>query len=295
MMKIFKRCLSLTLALILLCLCLIPVFAFSSSAVTQKQVANIDYTNYENIPIYLYGTPLTKDARLINSTTYVPIRMFFDAFNQDTAIAYHTSTRTANVKTDALDLTITDGGHVLHVNNRCLWTDMPAKILSDGRMYLPIRLLSRTLGLTVDWDNNTRSVYLSGTPVVLENGEDYYNQDDLYWLSRIISAESRGEPLLGQIAVGNVVCNRKASNAYPNTIYGVIFDNQYSVQFSPTADESIYATPTISAITAAKLCLEGVSISSEAMYFFAPAIATSTWIAETRNYLFQIGNHIFYA
>lgn len=49
---------------------------------------------------------------------------------------------------------------------------------------------------------------------------------DLYWLSRIISAESRGESLKGQIAVGNVVLNRVEEDDFPDTIPAVIFDRK---------------------------------------------------------------------
>ena len=45
--------------------------------------------------------------------------------------------------------------------------------------------------------------------------EAEYTEEDLYWLSRIISAESRGESLLGQMAVGSVILNRRASGKFP--------------------------------------------------------------------------------
>ena len=41
-----------------------------------------------------------------------------------------------------------------------------------------------------------------------------------------------GEPMKGKIAVGNVVLNRVRSSAYPNTIYGVIFDKRFGIQFA---------------------------------------------------------------
>lgn len=71
-----------------------------------------------------------------------------------------------------------------------------------------------------------------------------YNADDLYWLARIISAESRGESLDGKIAVGNVVLNRVASSDFPDTIYGVIFDDRWGGQFEPVRNGTIYQTPT---------------------------------------------------
>ena len=125
--------------------------------------------------------------------------------------------------------------------------------------------------------------------------EQYYNKDSLYWLSRIISAESQGEPLLGQIAVGNVVLNRMRSPLYPNTVYGVIFDRRYGVQFSPVKDGSIYNPPYATSVTAAKICLEGYSVSGEILFFLEPLISVSLWVPNNRPYRFTIGHHDFYA
>ena len=46
---------------------------------------------------------------------------------------------------------------------------------------------------------------------------------------------------------------------------------------------------------AAKICLEGYSLSTSMIYFYNPAIATSSWIGRTRPYVMTIGNHKFYA
>ena len=58
-----------------------------------------------------------------------------------------------------------------------------------------------------------------------------YDYEDLYWLSRIISAEAKGEGFTGQIGVGTVVLNRVRSSQFPNTIYGVIFDRKNGTQY----------------------------------------------------------------
>ena len=100
--------------------------------------------------------------------------------------------------------------------------------------------------------------------------------------------------MLGQIAVGNVVLNRVASPEFPNTIWGVIFDRRYGVQFTPVANGTVYATPTESAVIAARLCLEGVTVSQRALYFLNPAKASSFWIVYNRPFAFRIGTHDFY-
>ena len=113
-------------------------------------------------------------------------------------------------------------------------------------------------------------------------------------MARIISAEARGEDFRGKIAVGNVVLNRVRSSQFPNTIYGVIFDKKYGVQFAPTSIGTIYNTPTEESIIAAKACLEGYSLSSDILYFFNPKHSSATWIKQNREYAFTVGNHVFY-
>ena len=48
---------------------------------------------------------------------------------------------------------------------------------------------------------------------------------DVALLARLISAEARGEPYVGQVAVGAVVLNRIKSASFPNTMSGVIYQS----------------------------------------------------------------------
>lgn len=121
-----------------------------------------------------------------------------------------------------------------------------------------------------------------------------YDYEDLYWLSRIISAEAKGESFTGQIGVGTVVLNRVRSSQFPNTIKGVVFDQKYGTQFTPVANGTIYDAPTQSAVVAAKMCLDGYTLSGSVLYFLNPRIATSSWIQNNRKYAFRVGNHDFY-
>ena len=91
-----------------------------------------------------------------------------------------------------------------------------------------------------------------------------------------------------------MVLNRTRSAAFPNTVKDVIFDKKYGVQFSPVANGTIYQTPSESAVMAAKICLEGYSMSSRILYFFNPSLTSGAWICATRPYIMTIGNHKFY-
>jgi N-acetylmuramoyl-L-alanine amidase len=246
---------------------------------------------YPKISVSIGGVSISDRAYLINETTYVPLRAATEISGAQ--VSYNAKTRAATVTRADLVMTVTDGSYIVEANGRILLSKTPAVILSDGKMYIPIRSLAKALSLEVEWQPPAK-VSLRGTARGLASAEEYYKSDELYWLSKIISAESRGEPLLGQIAVGNVVLNRMRSRDYPNTIYGVIFDRKYGVQFSPVKDGSIYMTATYSSVMAAKICLEGISVSEGILFFMQPQISTSSWILNNRKYAFTIGNHYFF-
>ena len=284
---------------ILLCvsvlLCVLSVF-FAAPTRAFAAGASRTVTEYPSVRWNVAGV-MRDDGYLVQGTSLIPLRDFLTAAGLSPSITYSAGTRSATVTVDSLGLSLqaTDGNSVVYCNGRVFYSQVPTKILSDGRMYLPARLLAKALGMTLRWDGATRTVYYDGTPSPIPTAEEYYSPDELYWLSRIISAESRGEPLLGQIAVGCVVLNRVRSPEYPNTIWGVIFDRKYGVQFSPVANGTIYATPYSVSVIAAKICLEGTTVSADILFFLEPSKSSSHWITATRTYVFTIGKHEFYA
>ena len=138
-------------------------------------------------------------------------------------------------------------------------------------------------------NNKIQNIVLPASKIKYE-----YENDHIYWLSRIINAESESEPFKGKVAVGNVVLNRVKSLEFPNSIYGVIFDKKYGVQFEPTINGSIYNTPTHQSVSAAKRALNGENNIGSCLYFLNPKIASSFWIVNNRQYYTTISNHDFY-
>ena len=221
------------------------------------------------------ATALSDDAYLIDGVTYVPFRAFA-VLADNCEVRWDPSTRTATAQTSAgAIIRAKVGESYLVFGERCFYTVAPIRIVGD-RLYVPIRPMSKCFGIEVKWDASTRSVSLTRTGKVVRSDAGVYDADALYWLARIICAEAKGEPFAGQVAVGNVVLNRVASRQYPNTIYDVIFDRNYGVQFTPTANGTIYQVPSQSAIWAAKVCLEGYTLSEDILYFFNPAIKMLT-------------------
>ena len=261
--------------------------AYSLSAVSSRVVST-----YPSRTVYYNSASLGNIGRVINGVPYVAIRAFVEGIGA-AKVTYSSASRTITLTGNGHNVSVSDGAYALYADGRVLFSASPSVILSDGRMYVPASVLARALSLSVLADSG--AVRMSGTARPITPGAKYYADDAVYWLSRIISAESKGETLIGQIAVGNVVLNRVRSADFPNTIYGVIFDRKYGVQFSPISNGTIYDTPTATSILAAKICLDGFTVSGDVLYFLRPSASTSSWIVRTRPYKFTIGNHYFFA
>lgn len=196
---------------------------------------------------------------------------------------------------EALVITARVGDAYMVANGRYFYIPELVQEL-DGTVMVPVREAARAFGVEVVWHEDTRCISVESTQVdILQSGEEFYGEEDLYWLSRIIHAESGNQPLEGMIAVGNVVLNRVEDPSCPDTIYEVIFDDRYGVQFSPTETGTIYDEPNEQSIIAAKLCLEGYEVAGASLFFLNPEIGVSSWFTSTRTYVTTIGDHVFYA
>lgn len=120
-------------------------------------------------------------------------------------------------------------------------------------------------------------------------GQGQYSSGDVDLLARIISAESRGEPYAGQVAVGAVILNRISHPSFPNTLAGVIYQPG---AFSCLNDGGINAPAADSAYKAARDAINGSDPSGGAIYYYNPAKSTSKWIF-SRKVITTIGKHRF--
>jgi spore germination cell wall hydrolase CwlJ-like protein len=112
---------------------------------------------------------------------------------------------------------------------------------------------------------------------------------DIDLLARAIHAETKGEPYLGQVAVGAVMLNRVTHPSFPNTLAGVIYQ---PCAFEPIKRGAINEAPDASACNAARDALDGWDPTGGAVYFWNPSSATSGWIW-TRKVTLSIGKHVF--
>ena len=114
-------------------------------------------------------------------------------------------------------------------------------------------------------------------------------QDDLYLLAKMISAEARGEPYVGQVAVGAVILNRVKHPSFPNSIAGVLYQPG---AFTALSDGQFNLEPEEQCRRAARDAMNGWDPSGGAIYYYNPAKSTSSWIF-SRETIAVIGKHVF--
>ncbi len=290
MMKQCKSFLKMT-ALFETLLCLLTASSIGIAA--QEPPVNPDSPATEYVRVYVDDMPYEGRAVLYEDTTYVDIYAFSEAI-YDVEGHWDSGKSTAVITGAGIEIRAKSGDMHIMANERALFC--PTGVMGDSTaMYVPLRVAAKALGATVSWNAEEFAAYVvaDGTPIL--SGEDFYDKNDLFWLSRIIYAESGAEPFLGQMAVGNVVLNRVRATNFPNTVYGVIFDRKFGVQFTPAENGRIYCTPSERSTVAAKICLEGYTLSEDILYFINAALASNFWVPNNCEYVMAIGCHDFYA
>ena len=149
-----------------------------------------------------------------------------------------------------------------------------------------VRWFHRKNGLSADGQVGNQTLAALG---ISPTGSGGGGSGDLQLLARLISAEARGEPYIGQVAVGAVVLNRVEHPSFPNSVSGVVYQPG---AFSCLDDGQFDQPVSESAYRAAKDAIGGWDPSYGAIYYFNPATATSRWIW-SRPQIVTIGNHRF--
>lgn len=282
-----------------------------------------------SIPVYVDGI-LLEGSVTDSETVYVSARSFCRAVVRDAQMAWDVQESCLTVYVPAgaelVQLSMRLGDAYLTFNDRCFYVPGGIRSGDAGDLLVPVDYLAAAFGLTAEHtlpeaeaeavetesdeaaeaeaaqgETEAEPAPEAGINVssaefcVPVSAESVYNAEDLHWLTQIIHAESGNQPLEGMIGVGNVVLNRVKDPTCPNTVYDVIFDCRYGVQFSPTETGSIYAEPNELSIVAAKLCLEGYNTVGNSLYFVNPMIGISDWFSQTRTYVTTIGEHAFFA
>jgi len=133
--------------------------------------------------------------------------------------------------------------------------------------------------------------------------------NEAYCMAVNIYYEARGEPVRGQVAVGNVVLNRVKDRRYPNTVCGVIKQAKYDpISYAPIKHKcqfSWYCDGKSDKVEKEKAFRSAVGISiglmtgrindntEGATHYFNPSKAQPYW-AKNMVHLVTYDNHEFY-
>lgn len=138
-------------------------------------------------------------------------------------------------------------------------------------------------------ETSTPHVNQAGTPRIP------YTEEELDLLARLVTAEAKGEPYLGQVAAAAVTINRVLDPRFPNTLAEVIFQVEGGrYQYEPVLNGSIYQPATPSARQAALEALHGHDPTNGALGFYNPdKVRPGNWVRQWP-IVARIGNHVFF-
>ena len=205
---------------------------------------------------------------LINDRVYIVARTLTDALGYE--IEWFEESSQVKISSPEKDVLLTIDQTEAFINQESYRMEVAPFIL-DGRTYIPLRMVSEVLSCEVRWDQSTYTVHLQKENHQVHESQIYnrpYTDEDLLWLSRIVEVESDFNSIPMKIGIANVVLNRVNDPRFPNTVYDVIFDAEYAVQFPPAHKASFLSVePSYLSILSSKKALEGVNNVGESLYF----------------------------
>ena len=242
--------------------------------------------------LYINDSPAPTDLgkMFYKNVTYVALAPAVQYLDPSAKISWNGSTQTFTISSAKLKLTGKLGQLYMEANGRYLYTGEPLFAKNDRTM-VPLAVLVKAMGGEIWWNPKTGITNINTGSGGCVSGNKVYNQDDLFWLSRIIYAEAGNQSLEGQMAVGNVILNRVADPVFPNTVLGVFAQkNQFSTYKGGKLAER---TPTSRSILAAKLVMDGgvVEETRGALYFDN---SNNSWAARHKTCIAVFGGHKFY-
>lgn len=164
-----------------------------------------------------------------------------------------------------------------------------------GRTFTAIRNFQRKNGLRADGIVGSQTwsgLGFGGTTAAKTSGSGVRgvtNNNDVAMIARLIHAEARAEPYIGQVSVGAVLLNRVRSSQFPNTVAGVIYQ---PLAFESVANGQFNLPPTEENYRAARDALNGWDPTYGCTFFWNPSKPVSKWIW-TRKIIVKFGDHVF--
>lgn len=269
-----------------------PVEKPDDNIETDGSVTEVPAIELDRI-LLLDGQPVPKTVKrtTISNTTYVSLKVMSQQLDTTAQVDWDGETGTATVTAQGLNLTAREGELYIVANGRYLY--MPEGVqMMDDQMMVSLDVLAKAFGATTGWDEEAGTFLVKRGQAPIASGDTFYKEDELFWLSRVIYAESGNQSLEGKMAVGNVVLNRTNHDTWPDTIYGVISQrNQFSTF---RGGRLANRTPNVGSVIAAKLVLDGGVVEEVRNAYFFDTYLRSSWAARNKACVAEIGGHRFY-
>ena len=266
-------------------ICLLCVFLCSSALAEETDAGEV----YTETPIYFDGL-LSCRGYLIGENTYVSLEAACAVLGYDSDVYYDKEIGKLTVETAGVTITAASADKYMCANGRYIYLP-DGYIEVDGAFVVPAEAIAKIFTLTLTEDEQTGVIdFNTADEQILVSGDEYYNEDDLYWMSRIITWEAGNQPVEGQIGVGNVILNRVGDARFGETVKDVIFQPG---QFSVATSGAIYGDAYEISAVCAKLVYEGYNTVGDALFFQTGRYWGSGMIETT--WLTKIGDHNFFS
>ena len=196
------------------------VYEVSSQAIPAAAAANpIELAERTESRLLVDGIAAPAEVEMTqkDGVTYVALANMALCLDETAAANWNVESQVLTVTTSKLSLTAKVGQLYLEANGRYLYLPEGVQMV-NGKVVVPLWAVTEAFDAKLGWESSTGIVTVTRGSGAIQSGDSYYDQNDLFWLSRIIYAESGNQPLEGQMAVGIVVMNRVKSPIYPNTV-----------------------------------------------------------------------------
>lgn len=204
-------------------------------------IATIPFSSLANeVKVFVNGEELKTDqgATIVDGRTLVPLRAIFEVLGAD--VEWDDVTKSVEARKRYKKINLQIGSKAIYINQIRNEIDVSAMLI-NSRTMVPARAVSEALDAKVEWDGDTRTVYIESTP------EDKAIKN-IYLKEKVTAPD------------GNIVFEYFC--AYPEFISG---DTSKNLHYKEIADAFLQ-----SAKSASDIALKDYELSKEKGFLFIP-------------------------
>lgn len=155
--------------------------------------------------------------------------------------------------------------------------------VSETTAEIPVIVINDDI--TIEETTMPETITAPETTVEETTAAPTYSEEDLYYLTHVLTGECHTSPWEEQVAVGSVVLNRVADPEFPNTIKGVIEDRRHGIQYASFYDGNFKREATERNVAVAKYLLEnGSQLPATVVYQSQRRQGSGTYVKINKHY-----------